>query len=56
MASVDHLQRLDEGRAVLVYENLAPAKVRLRRWFEDARLRKLASVPYARPDRDVESP
>ncbi len=36
------LRQLPDGSALLLYGRLAPAQVRLRRWFEDRRLRALA--------------
>jgi type IV secretion system protein VirD4 len=36
------LRQLPEGHALLVYGHIAPVRVRLRLWFEDRRLRKLA--------------
>lgn len=44
LAPVSLLQQLPAGEAVLLYENLPPARVRLRRWFDDRRLRALASA------------
>jgi type IV secretion system protein VirD4 len=43
------LQQLPAGEAVLLYENLPPARVRLRRWFDDRGLRKLAAVTLPDP-------
>ncbi len=37
------LRQLPNGHALLLYGRLAPVQVRLRMWFEDRRLRKLAS-------------
>jgi type IV secretory pathway TraG/TraD family ATPase VirD4 len=36
------LRQLPEGNALLLYGRLAPVQVRLRRWFEDRALRRLA--------------
>jgi type IV secretion system protein VirD4 len=38
------LRQLPEGSALLLYGRLAPAQIRLRRWFEDRRLRRLAAA------------
>jgi type IV secretion system protein VirD4 len=45
LAPVHLLQQLPKGEALLVYENLPPARVRLRMWFRDRALRALASTP-----------
>lgn len=37
------LRQLPDGSALLLYGRLPPVRVRLRRWFEDRRLRRLAS-------------
>jgi type IV secretion system protein VirD4 len=37
------LRQLPDGRALLLYGRLPPVVVRLRRWFEDRRLRRLAT-------------
>lgn len=44
LRSVDELRRLKDGHALLVYGNLPPAVIRLRLWFKDRRLRKLAGA------------
>lgn len=46
LAPVHLLQRLPAGEAVLLYENLPPVKVRLRRWFDDRTLSRLAATPF----------
>jgi type IV secretion system protein VirD4 len=38
------LRQLPDGQAVLLYGRLAPTRVRLRMWFEDRRLGKLAAA------------
>ena len=38
------LRQLPERHALLLYGRLPPAQVRLRMWFADRRLRRLASV------------
>jgi len=38
------LRQLPERHALLLYGRLAPARIRLRMWFEDRRLRKLAGA------------
>jgi type IV secretion system protein VirD4 len=42
LISPEALRQLPEGHALLLYGRLAPARVRLRTWFADRRLRKLA--------------
>lgn len=39
----ESLRQLPEGSALLLYGRLAPARIRLRRWFDDRRLRRLAA-------------
>ncbi len=39
------LRQIPEGHALLLYGRLAPVQLRLRRWFEDRRLRRLAGAP-----------
>lgn len=43
LAPLHVLQQLPDGEAVVLYQNLPPARVRLRRWFADKDLRRLAS-------------
>jgi type IV secretory pathway TraG/TraD family ATPase VirD4 len=38
------LQQLPNGEAIVLYQNLPPARVRLRRWFADKDLRRLADA------------
>ena len=45
LAPLHVLQQLPDGEAVVLYQNLPPARVRLRRWFADKHLRKLAESP-----------
>jgi type IV secretion system protein VirD4 len=42
LASPESLRQLPEGEALLLYGRLPPVKVRLRMWFADRRLRRLA--------------
>jgi type IV secretion system protein VirD4 len=42
LAAAEALRQLPEEHALLVYGRLAPTQLRLRRWFEDRRLRRLA--------------
>ncbi len=42
------LRQLPDGSALLLYGRLAPVRVRLRLWFEDRRLQRLASGKAAR--------
>ena len=44
-APVDVLRRIRPGEAVLVYGSELPARVRLRSWFQDRRLRQAADRP-----------
>jgi type IV secretion system protein VirD4 len=48
LAPLHLLQQLPDGEAVVLYQNLPPARVRLRRWFADKDLRRLASREVAR--------
>jgi type IV secretion system protein VirD4 len=45
LAPMHKLQQLAAGQAVLLYENLPPARVRLLPWYTDPRFRDLASRP-----------
>jgi type IV secretion system protein VirD4 len=42
LAPVHTLQQLPDGQAILLYQNLPPARIKLRRWFADRDLRRLA--------------
>jgi type IV secretion system protein VirD4 len=42
LVSAEALRQLPEGQALLLYGRLAPVRVRLRTWFADRRLRRLA--------------
>ena len=42
LAAPEALRRLPDGHALLVYGRIAPVRVRLRLWFADRRLRRLA--------------
>jgi type IV secretion system protein VirD4 len=44
LVATEALRQLPEDHALLVYGRLAPTRIRLRRWFEDRRLRKLAGA------------
>jgi type IV secretion system protein VirD4 len=44
LVAPEALRELPEGHAVLIYGRLAPTRVRLRLWFEDRRLRRMASA------------
>jgi type IV secretion system protein VirD4 len=46
LAPTDELRRIPPGDAFMVYGHLPPARLRLRPWFDDRRLRTAASVPY----------
>jgi type IV secretion system protein VirD4 len=45
LVAPEALRQLPEGHALLVYGRIAPTRLRLRLWFEDRRLRRLASGP-----------
>ncbi len=45
LISPEALRQLPEGHALLLYGRLAPVQVRLRTWFGNRRLRKLAGPP-----------
>jgi type IV secretion system protein VirD4 len=42
LIAAEALRQLPDGHALLLYGRLAPTRLRLRRWFEDRRLKKLA--------------
>jgi len=42
LKSIDALRQLPDGQALLLYGRLPPITLRLRRWFEDRRLKRLA--------------
>ncbi len=44
LVAPEALRQLPERHALLLYGRLAPARVRLRTWFDDPRLRRLAGV------------
>jgi type IV secretion system protein VirD4 len=48
LAPLNVLQQLPDGQAIVLYQNLPPAKVRLRRWFADRDLRRLAAGPSSK--------
>ena len=43
LAPLHLLQQLPDGQAVLLYQNLPPARVRLLPWYNDRRFRHLAA-------------
>jgi type IV secretory pathway TraG/TraD family ATPase VirD4 len=43
LAAPEALRQLPDGEALLLYGRIAPVRVRLRLWFKDRRLRKLAA-------------
>jgi type IV secretion system protein VirD4 len=43
LVAPEALRQLPEGHALLLYGRLAPARIRLRMWFADRRLRRLAN-------------
>ena len=45
LAPLHLLQQLPDGEAVVLYQNLPPTRVKLRRWFADRDLRRLATSP-----------
>lgn len=47
LAPLHRLQQLPDGEAVLVYQNLPPARVRLLPWYRDRRFRALRGFPPA---------
>ena len=52
LVAAEALRQLPDGHALLLYGRLAPARVRLRTWFGDRRLRRLAATDGKRgPDR-----
>jgi type IV secretion system protein VirD4 len=51
LAPPDALRRTAPGEAVLVYGDLAPARLRLRTWFSDPELRSRASMAHLRGGR-----
>jgi type IV secretory pathway TraG/TraD family ATPase VirD4 len=44
LVAPEALRQLREREALLVYGRLPPARIRLRTWFDDPRLRRLAGV------------
>jgi type IV secretion system protein VirD4 len=49
LAPTDALRRVEPGRAVLIYGHLPPARIRLRPWYRDRRLRRRAGFPGGGP-------
>ncbi|MCW2855544.1 MAG: Type secretory pathway VirD4 protein-like protein [Marmoricola sp.] len=45
LAPLHQLQQLPDGQAVLLYQNLPPARVRLLPWYTDRRFRHLRDIP-----------
>jgi len=56
LASADSLRRIPPGEAVLVYGDLAPARLRLRPWYTDRRQRSSKEPHRARPQDDRHRP
>ncbi|MEA2199066.1 MAG: type secretion system protein VirD4 [Solirubrobacteraceae bacterium] len=50
LASPESLRQLPDGEALLLYGRLPPVKIRLRMWFADRRLRRLAAQQPDRPE------
>jgi type IV secretion system protein VirD4 len=48
LAPIHQLQQLPDGHAVLLYQNLPPAQVRLQPWYADPRYRRLRRHPGTR--------
>jgi type IV secretory pathway TraG/TraD family ATPase VirD4 len=48
LAPANVLREMRPGHGVLVYGHLAPARIELRPWFKDRRLRRLARRPVPR--------
>jgi type IV secretion system protein VirD4 len=48
LAPADEIRRIQPGTALLVYGHLPPARVRLRPWYADRRLRRRALIAAAR--------
>jgi type IV secretion system protein VirD4 len=46
LLAADALRQLPDGQALLLYGRLAPVRIRLRRYFEDRRLRRLAGLDH----------
>ena len=42
LISPEALRQLPDGHALLLYGRLAPVRIRLRTWFDDSRLRRMA--------------
>jgi type IV secretion system protein VirD4 len=49
LAPANALREMRPGRGVLVYGHLPPARIALRPWFKDRRLRQIASGAAAEP-------
>jgi type IV secretory pathway TraG/TraD family ATPase VirD4 len=52
LAPLHRLQQLPDGQAVLVYQNLPPARIRLLPWYRDRRFRALRSRAAAADQND----
>jgi type IV secretory pathway TraG/TraD family ATPase VirD4 len=50
LQAAEALRQLPDGHALLLYGRLPPVRIRLRRWFEDRRLRRLARAGTGTPD------
>ena len=44
LLAAEALRQLPDGHALLLYGRLPPVQLRLRRWFEDRRLRRMAEA------------
>jgi type IV secretory pathway TraG/TraD family ATPase VirD4 len=44
LVAAETLRQLPDGHALLVYGRIAPVRVRLRMWFVDRRLKRIASA------------
>jgi type IV secretory pathway TraG/TraD family ATPase VirD4 len=45
LLAAESLRQLPEGHALLLYGRIPPTRLRLRMWFADRRLRRIASAP-----------
>ena len=50
LAPANVLREMRPGKGVLVYGHLPPARIALRPWFKDRRLRRLASASWRRTE------
>jgi type IV secretion system protein VirD4 len=56
LIAAETLRQLPDGTALLLYGRLPPVRIRLRRWFEDRRLRRLAGQTRSRRPRPAPAP